>query len=373
MANPPDSPAAFADPAVFLNSIEWAERRKDSHLAVEYVLPLPHGISRDDRIEMARGFAWEYFVSKDVPVLITIHQQGVNWHAHLIRATRRVGPDGFSAYKALDLDPQIRTSNGRRFVAEAQLWGDAWTEFQERWFSDRGLKLRVDPVGIIPQEHVGPQRWNRRPDAPRIQRNQERRMLNARAQAELDRVDRRPLTLKDVARELSPEYADLVAKARVLLHKDIPTAAGLLEHHQAELEAADRAIANRWEQLGAARKGVHRIGVLINGSPGPTGRRRTRARPTILLDPELEAREKERNAALRGIERWTLKRSARQAELRVITRLGLKAFNAIRPEAQAKLEQRQRLARQAREFLDAHEDQHLTQKQQYQRGRSLSR
>jgi hypothetical protein len=198
-------------------------------------------------------------------------------------------------------------------------------------------------------------------------------MLNARAQAELDRLDRRPLTLKDVARELSPEYADLVAQARVLLRKEIPTADGLLAHHNRKLAEADRFLDERWKGLGLARRGIHRVGGLINGSASPTGRRRKPASPTVLLDPQMEQYQKAREAAQRGIERWTLRRAALGGQLRVIARRGKDAFNAIRPKAEASLEQRQRLARQAREFLDAHEDQHLTQKQQYQRGRSLSR
>jgi hypothetical protein len=374
MANPRLAPAAFSDPATFLNTIEWTERRKDAHLAVEYVLPLPYGITRDERNGMARQFAWEHFVSKGVPVLITIHRpvEGeVNWHAHLIRATRRVGPDGFHSHKARDLDPQIRTSRGRRFVAEAQLWGEAWSEFQDRWFADRGIALRVDPVAPIAQEHVGPKRWNRTNEA-RIKRNQERRILNAKTQVKLDPGVPHSRAVKDIARELSKEYNELVVQAHDLLGKQIPEAKRILANHQDRLRVAEAQIARQWEHLGLARKGIHQIGALINGKAGPTGRRRKRPRPTILLDPVMEAREKERAAALRGIERWSNQLSARKGELRIVTALARISLNAIRPRAEAELAKRQELFRGSREFLDAETEQTIAPQQQQRRGRSLT-
>jgi hypothetical protein len=62
----PESAAErFREAGVLWNAAEAAEKRKDAQVAREIVLALPAnaGISREDRIELARSFAVEHFVA----------------------------------------------------------------------------------------------------------------------------------------------------------------------------------------------------------------------------------------------------------------------------------------------------------------------
>ena len=81
-----------------------------------------------------------------------------NHHAHLLITTRRVEGDHLAARKARDVEPVVRTVAGRSVVAEGEVWGVLWREHQDRYFQTQGLKLRVDPLATVPQQHLGPVR-----------------------------------------------------------------------------------------------------------------------------------------------------------------------------------------------------------------------
>ncbi len=83
-----------------------------------------------------------------------------NWHCHVLITTRRFKQNGkeFEDSKARDLMPQI--AGGR--VVNGVNWGKSWSDFQNHFFAERGLSLRVDSNGIIAQEHLGPVRMRAR-------------------------------------------------------------------------------------------------------------------------------------------------------------------------------------------------------------------
>src|SRR4051794_36924452 len=120
---PEGADAKLADAAALWNAAEAAERRKDAQLAREIVLALPANaeLSPEDRIELARRFAIENFVSKGLAVQLDVHaphagdseSERANWHAHLLITTRRVEGEGFAAKKARDLEPEIKRIGGR--------------------------------------------------------------------------------------------------------------------------------------------------------------------------------------------------------------------------------------------------------------------
>ena len=72
---PESAGAKLADAAALWNAAEAAERRKDAQLAREIVLALPANaeLTTDDRIELARRFAIENFVSKGLAVQLDVH------------------------------------------------------------------------------------------------------------------------------------------------------------------------------------------------------------------------------------------------------------------------------------------------------------
>ena len=138
---PEGAGAKLADAAVLWNAAEAAERRKDAQLAREIVLALPANaeLTTEDRIELARRFAIENFVSKGLAVQLDVHaphagdleSERANWHAHLLITTRRVEGEGFAAKKARDLEPEIKRIGGRAVVSEGEAWGEVWRDSAE--------------------------------------------------------------------------------------------------------------------------------------------------------------------------------------------------------------------------------------------------
>ncbi len=101
-------------------------------------------LTTEDRIELARSFAAEHFVSKGLAAQLDVHAphrdrgegeggwadgtggNHTNWHAHLLITTRRIEGDHLFAKKARDLDPQVRKAGTRALVTDAEAWGETW-------------------------------------------------------------------------------------------------------------------------------------------------------------------------------------------------------------------------------------------------------
>ncbi|OJW51839.1 MAG: hypothetical protein BGO67_07395 [Alphaproteobacteria bacterium 41-28] len=156
---PEGADSRFKNSRILWNEVERCEKRINSQLAKEFVLALPDDpeITLGDRIELARRFT-NTLVEKGIAAQLDVHSPHdgeKNWHAHLLVTTRRFSEDGLTfGAKARDLDPVIRSGH----VVEANLWGEIWKEVQNTYFEEKGYHLRVDPIGIIPQEHLGPVR-----------------------------------------------------------------------------------------------------------------------------------------------------------------------------------------------------------------------
>ncbi len=197
----------FADAAALWNAAEAAERRKDSQVAREIVLALPADrvLSTEDRIELARSFAAEHFVSKGLAVQLDVHAphrdrgegegawaegtgaDHTNWHAHLLITTRRIEGDQLSAKKARDLDPEVRRAGTRALVTDAEAWGETWRAHQDRYFLEHGIALRVDATAAHPGEHIGPVRM-RKVDSPAVERAEVLRQSNEAAARDPEQV-----------------------------------------------------------------------------------------------------------------------------------------------------------------------------------------
>lgn len=203
---------------VLWNAAEAKEKKINSQVAIDLVLALPddEALNLEDRVKLAKEFVCQQVVSKGLAAQIDIHpperkvlftqdyellnilkgQQGVvtkekngllwikpqgkgskefmldsgrfngfqikehNWHAHVLVTTRRFKSEGmeFEDHKPRELLPQVR--KGR--VVSGVDWGKLWTDHQNKFFKDRGMALRVDATGIVPQEHLGPVRMRGR-------------------------------------------------------------------------------------------------------------------------------------------------------------------------------------------------------------------
>jgi len=167
----------FKDASILWNEVEKFEKRKDAQIGYDFLIALPDDkvISNEQRIEMAQRFAHKYFVSKGYGVQVDVHppsqrksyQKNIeddqqinekNWHAHILITSRHFSADGtkFNKKKSNDLNPEVRGS--KHFAFDGIEWFKLWTQFQNEYFQEKGLDLRVDQPGLIAQKHLGPVR-----------------------------------------------------------------------------------------------------------------------------------------------------------------------------------------------------------------------
>ena len=271
---PEGAHAGFADAAVLWNAAEAAEKRKDAQVAREIVVALPadRALSTEDRIELARSFAEQHFVSKGLAVQLDVHAphkdrgegegawtdgtggDHTNWHAHLLITTRRIEGDHLAAQKARDLEPAVRMARSRTMVTEAEAWGETWRAHQDRYFQEHGIDLRVDATAAHPGEHIGPVRM-RKAGSPAVARAAVLRSANEDAARDpvqvLAALTRTNATFTEreldryLARHLGPgpdgvpdaaqAQAIAAAKAAVMTHRSV-----LVLHDRETGEAAGR-------------------------------------------------------------------------------------------------------------------------------------
>lgn len=194
---PEGAPLELSSSDALWNAAEAMEKRKDAQFAREIVLALPANaeLGHDDRVELARSFALEHFVSKGLAVQVDVHAphgaesegERANFHAHLLITTRRLSEEGFAAKKARDLDPVIKRAGGRAIVAEGEAWGVLWRDHQNRYFAEQGFDIRVDATSVVPQEHIGPVRM-RAVDAEANRRAEDIRKANEAAARDPEKV-----------------------------------------------------------------------------------------------------------------------------------------------------------------------------------------
>ncbi len=126
---------AFSKREFLWNEVERAEKRIDAQLCKDIVLALPKEIDLSLQMELAKRFAKTHFVGKGIPCDIAIHHDNGNPHAHILIPTRRLEKNGFSKYKARDLNPAF--AKGR--VIENDYWGEQWRAMQNEFFSEKKL------------------------------------------------------------------------------------------------------------------------------------------------------------------------------------------------------------------------------------------
>lgn len=206
----------FKDPEYLWNVVEEKEVRSNAQVAIELVLALPDDkvVPISDKIELARTFVQKHFVENRLAVQLDVHapepllivtrdnqelglkkgnkgdvisktddritfelesggmisfnpkeftgyiEKEHNWHAHVLVTTRKFKVNGleFQDHKARDLMPRINKGK----VISGPDWGKLWALHQNQYFQEKGIELRVDENGIVPQEHLGPFRMRGR-------------------------------------------------------------------------------------------------------------------------------------------------------------------------------------------------------------------
>jgi ATP-dependent exoDNAse (exonuclease V) alpha subunit len=143
---PKDAPAWARDRATLWNEAELAERRKDSTLAREIEISLPHELTDEQRLWLVTDFVRETFSRRGLVADVAIHapEPGAdprNHHVHILITERTIGADGFAAKK------------DRAFYAKGVLhdWRAKWATMCNRALERHGHAVRVDHRSLAAQ------------------------------------------------------------------------------------------------------------------------------------------------------------------------------------------------------------------------------
>jgi ATP-dependent exoDNAse (exonuclease V) alpha subunit len=149
--------AAWArDRARLWNTAEAAEGRRNSRVAREYQVTLPHELNVAQRRELARLFSRELADRHNIAVDLAIHEPKPNgdprnYHAHLLVTTREVGSSGLGAKAGLDLSFASREQRGLAGYKELSVIRERWATLTNEAYRSAGLEARVDHRSLAAQ------------------------------------------------------------------------------------------------------------------------------------------------------------------------------------------------------------------------------
>lgn len=138
--------------------VEDAERKKNSQLAREIVVALPHELDPHQRKQLVRDYVERNFTSRGMVADVALHQpepggNPKNFHAHILLTMRDVTQDGFSQHKRRDWNEQ----------SLALEWREDWARTANRHLERAGRSERIDHrsneargIDREPQPKLGP-------------------------------------------------------------------------------------------------------------------------------------------------------------------------------------------------------------------------
>ena len=150
---PANAPAWAHDPAQLWNAAERAETRSNSQVAREINVALPAELKPEQREALTLDYVRSEFVGRGMVALVAFHgRDSDNPHAHVMLATRAIGPDGFGQKR--------RDWNDRELLGE---WRKQWAEHANRALEQAGHAGRIDHRSLEAQGvdrpatvHLGP-------------------------------------------------------------------------------------------------------------------------------------------------------------------------------------------------------------------------
>jgi hypothetical protein len=154
---PQGAPAWVRDRARLWNAVEAIEKRRDAQLARELQLALPHELTAQQRLDLARQFVQTEFVAHGMIADLSIHRpnrQGDsrNHHAHVMLSLRAITTSGFGK--------KARAWND---VAELERWRASWSNAVNKALAECNITDRIDhrsyaelDIDREPEPKIGP-------------------------------------------------------------------------------------------------------------------------------------------------------------------------------------------------------------------------
>lgn len=135
---PDNAPAWIFNRAQLWNAVERAEARRDAQLCREVEVALPRELSREQRLDVLRGFVQEEFVGRGMVADLCVHNpRGADGldrpHSHIMLTMRELAGEGFGK--------KNRDWN-RKDLLEG--WRERWADHVNRALERHGYRDRVD-------------------------------------------------------------------------------------------------------------------------------------------------------------------------------------------------------------------------------------
>ena len=118
------------------NEVESAEKRKNSTVAREFEVALPHELNEEQRIALVQDFAKQIVARHGCAVDAHLHDdrsrnKKQNFHAHIMLSTRKLEQDGFTT-KTRELD--------ERKSGEVVYWREQWAKTTNEHLREHGIR-----------------------------------------------------------------------------------------------------------------------------------------------------------------------------------------------------------------------------------------
>ncbi|HTU56897.1 MAG TPA: MobA/MobL family protein [Polyangiales bacterium] len=167
------SAASWArDRATLWNAAEHAETRRNSRVAREFMVALPHELKQGERVQLARGFARELVERYNNAIDLVMHaprSDPRNFHAHLLATTREITSEGLSRKTTLELSGTQRHQRG------LLRWSEERTYLRERWASLTNEALKAAHLEVRVSHEYPARDATRMPRLPSLAYHIERR------------------------------------------------------------------------------------------------------------------------------------------------------------------------------------------------------
>jgi ATP-dependent exoDNAse (exonuclease V) alpha subunit len=148
---PEDFPAWAKDRAGLWNEVERVEKRKDSQLARDFVISLPHELDTKQRSALLEDFLTRNFLDRGYLCDVAYHAphgdgDDRNYHAHVMVPMRRLDDDGFAAKKERPNGPPQA-----HWQAELARWRKDWADTVNGHLEAAGCSERVSHLSLVEQ------------------------------------------------------------------------------------------------------------------------------------------------------------------------------------------------------------------------------
>lgn len=177
---PPHAPSEFADRSTLWNAVEKIEKSRNSQLAREIEIAIPHELSHDQQIALVREYVKDNFVDNGMCADIAIHDKGDgNPHAHIMLTMRPIEQDGQWGAKSKkeyivdENGERVKLKNGKYKTRKintvdwndkdkAELWRSKWADVANKYLAENEHTERIDHrsyerqgIEQIPTIHLG--------------------------------------------------------------------------------------------------------------------------------------------------------------------------------------------------------------------------